>query len=85
MLLGEERSHPLVHIPDGDLDGLLGRSPTQHAVDFVHVDLFHQRVGCLVEVIDRRLSCNVDFESQSVAMLANCQLGLDGHLGQLDS
>ena len=60
VLLGDGRSHPLARIFDNHLGGLLGRRPARQALALVRVDLDHQRVGCLVDVLERCLPCNVD-------------------------
>ena len=44
LLLDNERSHPLAHIFDNVLVGLLGLRPARQALAFVRVDLGYQRV-----------------------------------------
>ena len=85
LLLGEERSHPLSHIFDNLLGGLLSLCPAGQALAFVSVDLGHQRVGCLVDALEGDLTCQVDLVADRVAMLANRHLGLFEHLGQVGS
>ena len=77
VLLGKERSHPLAHIFDIDLGGLLGRLPARQALALVSVDLCQQRIGRLVNVLERCLSRYVDLSAQGVAMLSNSHFGLD--------
>ena len=75
LLFGEKCAHPLAHIFNIAFGRLLGRFPARQAFLLVRVDLAHQIVRRLVDVLERCLACNVHLLTQRVAMLANSPLG----------